>query len=239
MSDMQDIIGSDLNFDQKSKPEKYHYSHIDVSYVADNIDEYIIPECQQACRLLWDKNIFTSLCTNYDNDYTAIAFAELSVQNQTIFYELSQSDSRFTRWRGCSAISVEAVGPDVAPILNGLTEPFRMQDVMSSGFYTIQEFLVERGCYNIIDNPAYVRYDTPKDPEDLQSMIKHMEDYNDNTPYVYVFDETKVSKPIEEYLKEVGLIDFYIPFEGKIYKNEFYFNAHKKYLSYIGMTSLL
>jgi hypothetical protein len=78
-----------------------------------------------------------------------------------------------------------------------------------------------------------------EDPQDLQAMMKHPGDVNDNTPHIYVYDETKVKRSLGSYLKEAGLTDFYIPKEGKIFKNEFYFKAHKKYLSFIGQTSLL
>jgi hypothetical protein len=239
MSDLENSYDSNLDFDQSVTPKRYQYTHMDVSYVAENINEYIIPECRQACKLLWDKNIFTYLCTNYDNDYTAIAISEFSAENQKIYYELSQTDSRLINWRGLPAIRLEATGKEVIPVLNGLTDLFRMQDVLYDGYYTIESFLIERGCYNIVDNPRYMKDNQSENSKDLQAMMKHLDDYNDNTPHIYVYDETKVKRSLASYLKEAGLTDFYVPHEGKIFKNEFYFKAHKNYLSFIGLTSLL
>lgn len=241
MPNLNSSHSSDIDFDSNIQPKKYQYTHMDVSYVAENINEYIIPECRQACKLLWNKNIFTYLCTNYDNDYTAIAISEFSAENQKIFYELSQTDSRFIKWRGLPSISLEATGKEVMPVLNGLTDLFRMQDVLSSGFYTVESFLIERGCYNIVENPRYLDDNpslNPKD-KDITTMMKHVGDSGGNTPYIYIYDESKVTRSLGSYLKEAGLTDFYIPHEGKIFKNEFYFKSHKRYLSFIGMTSLL
>ena len=46
----------------------YQYGCVGMEEVFNNINEYIIPENQNVCRLLWAKNIFTKMCNNYDND---------------------------------------------------------------------------------------------------------------------------------------------------------------------------
>lgn len=42
----------------------FEYTHIPWHLVAQDIDEYIIPECQEACKYLWAKNIGTFMCSN-------------------------------------------------------------------------------------------------------------------------------------------------------------------------------
>ena len=41
---------------------KYQYSEVDMAYVYRNPEEFIIPENLAACKLLWNKNIFTKMC---------------------------------------------------------------------------------------------------------------------------------------------------------------------------------
>lgn len=57
---------------------KYGYGKVDMLEVMNNIDEYIIPENREACKLLWSKNIFTIMCNNYDNDESWITLSKLS-----------------------------------------------------------------------------------------------------------------------------------------------------------------
>ena len=73
----------------------YQYSAVGMSDVASNIDEYIIPENQKACQLLWSKNIFTIMCNNYDNDEFWITLGELDEDNQKIFEEMTKNNSHF------------------------------------------------------------------------------------------------------------------------------------------------
>ena len=53
----------------------YHYSVVDIEYVVENIDEYIIPENQAACKLLWSKNIFTIMSNNYENEHYGVGIS--------------------------------------------------------------------------------------------------------------------------------------------------------------------
>lgn len=79
----------------------YQYSVVDMKVVYDDIDEYIIPENQRACKLLWSKNIFTKMCNNYDNVDSWITISLFSEENKKLFDELALKDKRFGRtWGG-------------------------------------------------------------------------------------------------------------------------------------------
>ena len=65
----------------------YQYQSVRTDKVAENIEEYVIPECQAACKAFWDKNITTFMCSNYDEiddtKYVLIG-SKLSEENQEI-----------------------------------------------------------------------------------------------------------------------------------------------------------
>ena len=47
---------------------KYNYTYVPLEYVIKEPYEYIIPECIDACKAFWDKNIETFMVSNYDAD---------------------------------------------------------------------------------------------------------------------------------------------------------------------------
>ena len=73
---------------------KYEYTYVPTYMVAENMEEYIIPECQEACRSFWNKNIMTFMCSNYNelSDQKYVMINELSDQNKEKFEELIQKD---------------------------------------------------------------------------------------------------------------------------------------------------
>lgn len=104
--------------EDKSK-NNFSYSYVPVHIVAQNIDEYIIPECQAACKGLWAKNLFTFMCSNRDEgDDKYILLGQLSTENEEIFKELMEQDpehyfySEYRETYGVSACGnpVEAEG---------------------------------------------------------------------------------------------------------------------------------
>ena len=46
---------------------------------------------------------------------------------------------------------------------------------------------------------------------------------------VRVFDPSKMTKSLEEYIADSMFADYYDPDNGMIYYNEMYYNAHLKY----------
>ena len=74
---------------------KYQYSHVSMSMVSKNIEEYIIPELQEACKQLWAKNIFTFMVSNRNDAGEAyIMVSTLSDENQKIFEDLMKGGTK-------------------------------------------------------------------------------------------------------------------------------------------------
>ena len=42
----------------------FNYVGLSIDKIINNPDEYIVPECQEACKKFWDMNIFTASCSN-------------------------------------------------------------------------------------------------------------------------------------------------------------------------------
>ena len=71
----------------------YQYEHVPVSEVSKEIDRFIIPELQSACRSLWQRNIFTFMCSNREDGKSKyIILSNLSQENEDIFKSLMESD---------------------------------------------------------------------------------------------------------------------------------------------------
>ena len=85
-------IEENQTFDSRPKSTRYQYSYIELEDVISNPDEYIIPECQPACRAAWNKNIETFMVSNYDDENLYVLFANLSFENQEIFKKLIKLD---------------------------------------------------------------------------------------------------------------------------------------------------
>lgn len=216
----------------------YQYSVVDMKAVYDDIDEYIIPENQRACKLLWSKNIFTKMCNNYDNVDSWITISLFSEENKNLFDELALKDKRFGRtWGGIGfRIPVKpSKENDTYESFKELIDLFPMQDVQKDGYMTVEEFLeYYEGCYKMIANPEYKPLIKPR-----------LQDYDDPILYsqafsayvesvskpreIRVFDETKVVKSIDEYLAESKFANFYDAEEGKIFYNKMYYDAHMRY----------
>ena len=81
------------SFKQKERPEstpQYEYQEVDVEEVIKNPEEYIIPECLEACKTLWSKNIETAMCANYHDStdlFIGLVDDGLSDENKKIFIE--------------------------------------------------------------------------------------------------------------------------------------------------------
>ena len=65
--------------------------------------------------------------------------------------------------------------------------------------------------------------------ERVEGIKEHTKEWNAE----FVFAPEKVEKTFNEYLKEYLYEDLFVPEEGRIYKDKFYLDAHKKYLNSI------
>lgn len=216
----------------------YQYSVVDMKTVYDDIDEYIIPENQEACKLLWSKNIFTRMCNNYDNENSWITLSVLSEENKKLFDELALNDDRFGRtWGGIGfTIPVKpGKGVNTFAYFKELIDLFPMQDVQKDGYMTVEEFLMLYAyCNKLVPNPDYKPLLKPKieNYDDPALYAKAFEDYADSVSVpseIMILDESKMTKSADEYIAESKFAKYYDKDEGKIFYNEMYYNAHLRY----------
>lgn len=221
-----------------SSKTAYQYSAVEMEYVASNIDEYIIPENQKACQLLWSKNIFTVMCNNYDNDEFWITLGELDEDNQKIFEEMAKTNSHFgPTWggRGLKVYIKPVPGADAYSEFAKLINLFAMQDVQKEGYMDKEEFLTYCcDCYKMVPNPDYKVPKMPVDTDypDKATYLKAFDDYINHIsmPHrIREFDESKMTKSFAEYLQESPYANFYDEDNERIYYNEFYYKAHLEY----------
>lgn len=203
----------------KPDESKYHYEYrtLPVHIVAENIDEYIIPECQQACKNLWDKNIFTLSCSNRNEqrhdgkEIKYIILGHLSAQNQLTFERLAESRPQNYKTiqfdsSKVHAIAINSTGEsnerdNDSQVLTSLTIPFEMQDVLD-GFETLEQAYTSRiALYN---NPQAVTKLTKA--EIIEALTK----------FLSAFDQLE-------------LLDTQ---KGVVFSDPFYKRAHQRYLEY-------
>ena len=197
---------NDLKYNVKEKPIHEIYN--------EGIEKYIEAPCVNACKKLWDKNMFTKASV-IDNNKISIVFDKLSKENENIFSKLVQEDNKHY----CYSIKNEPRiqidfnnnAKENSVYLENLVEPFKLQDV-TSGYMEKEEFLMKVcNC------------------ERVEGIKEHTKEWNAE----FVFAPEKVEKTFNEYLKEYLYEDLFVPEEGRIYKDKFYLDAHKKYLNSI------
>lgn len=216
----------------------YQYSVVNMEFVLKEPEEYIIPENLEACKLLWSKNIFTMMCNNYENDDSWITLLELSPENKKKFDQMAEIDPRFgPTWGGFGfrvPIKPEP-GADTFEAFKELIDMFPMQDVQKDGCMSEETFMAQyTDCFKMDVNPNYKNVAKPKveDFSDMSEYASAFMAYVDSTMIptrIRVFDESKMTKTIAEYVAESKFNGLYDPDCGKIYYNEFYYQAHLRY----------
>lgn len=177
-----------INSEREDYNTQYQYTSVDMESVVDNIEEYVIPECQQACRSLWSKNIETFMASDHQDQSLYVLITKLSNENQKIFDELSNNDKRyfFSDFRHCYGIRVKGVDEESANILNGLTEVFSIQDVESRRHQTADDYLENfkrKGGAVYVDEYGNIRRDINPDLKDV-SFLDALQASNSEGLYV-------------------------------------------------------
>ena len=220
-----------------------HYVATPIEDVMKKPDKYIIPENLKAIDYLWSLNILTTMTNDYDNDYSWISFGVLSEENYQVLKQISQM-SEMSDYSKPGVLDSYGIGIRI-PLKPGskdafddfmkLLKLFKVQDVQRDGYWTIDQFHSKfTGCVKIADNPhrafepRFEDFDNPRDFLLAYREFDRMYDAKESAR-IPVYDETKATKSLEEYLEDYGLLEFYIPEEGRIYKNRRLYEAHLRY----------
>ncbi len=190
---------------------KYNYTDCDMEAVINNVDEYIIPECQSACYALWQKNIETFMVSNRDDTILYVLIRELSEKNKKIFDDMSKNDKRyfFDEGRHYDGIGVNGVDNSSSEELCRLTDVFEIQDVQETRYSTAEDFLEG---YKRTDGEWIVLEDGSAGHE-VNSALENA--------------------TFEEALTATGKEGLYVPEEGKVYDSPMFLEWHKRYLQSI------
>ena len=216
----------------------YQYSIIDMQLVMNDPEEFIIPENLEACKLLWSKNIFTKMCNNYDNEFSWITISQFSPENQALFDELSLGDKRFGLTYGGIGFKIPIVpgkGNDTYEAFKELIDLFAVQDVQKDGCMTAEDFMIYyTDCYKMEYTPEYRELTAHLMSPDGDVLLYNREfekymNYMNVRRRIRVFDSSKMTKSIEEYVADSMFADCYDPDNGMIYYNQMYYQAHMRY----------
>ena len=187
---------------------KYEYTSVDMKYVLENPEEYIIPECLVACKILWEKGIDTVQCSNNEERETTywieIDERTLSEENKKYVYKMLDSknpefgeDIRFHHPVIISKRTKEGIIR-----LNELADSFAIQDTCRFvDNASILDSYKRRGGKLYIANDGSIH-----------------SDYNPD----------KVNATLEDALNELDLT-YYSGFEGKLFLDKHGFDIHVNY----------
>ena len=206
--------------------------------VEQNPRVFIMEECIPACEELWKKNVYTFMVSDYLNEgecWIEVVIDNLSDENKEILFQLSGSDIRRRDYhRGCMIFGVNKVGKEGQERLLELAQKFQMQDVpYIEAYITLPEYLIQRGCYKEVENPDYVEMKAPWTLNlPVDQLGKKIIEYDDwlassqSSKTIKVFDSTKVIKPLDEYLSEIGAIYE----DGRVYLSDYHYQKHQNYV---------
>ena len=214
---------------------RYQYMHVGMTTVMNDIDEYIIPELQAACKALWEKNIYTFMCSNREDVVPAyIILLPLSDENKNRFEALKQTNpGYFIENRGYDCINIPDVTKmseeEISNTFLTLISNFVKQDVQPNFYQSAKDYLISCGCYEEIDNPNYVKMDindfaASVSLENLGSFVDIEE------PTIKVFSQDKMEKSFEEYVYENGdenRVDFST---GNVYVEPYFLERHLEFV---------
>lgn len=197
--------GKEQGFDIPS----YQYSYVDLPYVVNNPEEYIIPGCLDACSELWDKNIETFMCSNLQDNHFYVLLMDLSEKNMEKFRDLMEVDSRYfysnhRQWYG---IKVPGTTVRDKQMLTQLASVFEMQDVLPYRYQSEEEFLAS---YKTIGGGFTV------DPDTLDIVPKENPELS-NVSFAQALEAT-------------GKENLYVPEEHRVYRDSLFLSWHQRYV---------
>ena len=206
--------------------------------VEKNPKRFIIEECIPACQILWDKNIYTFMVSDYLNEgetWIEVPLDALSEENKNVILSLSGEDIiKFSYHKGCINFGVNYVGKKAQDRLIEIANMFEMQDVQKGlAYITIPEFLMNYcNCYDEVDNPDYYPMELSFANGVSLEELKKYEEW-ENSVYsrktIRKYNPNKLDKQIEYYIQANNMI-----MDGdKIYLSGYHYDKHLKYLKYL------
>ena len=217
---MQDFIGNFVKKKEVESTPHYMYSATDVEDVIQNAEEYIIPECLEACKKLWSKNIETSMCANYSGSSNLFivlpGIDSLSDENQEIFKDNSEEGFILGEIHDNPEIVVAGRTQESVAALINLVDKLKIQDVRRRRYQTAGEFLEE---YKYGDMPAEYSYSDVDERGDM-SVVSVVRQY----------DPRRIDATLQDALEQTGKASLYVPSEGRIYESQMFLDWHNRYL---------
>lgn len=189
-------------------------------------EKWIIKECIPACKILWSKNIYTFMCSDFvdQNAWIEIALENLSNENLAILEEIKKEFYCYSYHHGCINIQVDGMGSKAMHKLVEMADRFVMQDVpKKEATISLENLLIESGCSKVIKNPKYTSFE-----EELAKSLEFGWDAVMEEEYIAVLDKDKITKSAEEYILEYGAV---MDSDGTIYASRYHYNKHLNYLN--------
>lgn len=196
---------------------QYQYFPTPVKFVRENPKEYIIPDCLAACKILWDKGIVTTQCSNYEDAncrWILIDSRCLSVENRKRLYDGINSRTYgfgIVEDNHNPVLRVECIGKQAQIDLCKLAESLSLQDIME--FKTVEEYL---DLYKRTDGEWIVLPTGDIQPQ---------------------YNSSLVNASLADALTANDDWKLYIERERRIYNNKDALNHHLDYLAKIERTS--
>lgn len=209
---------------------------IEQETLENNPEKYIMTECLDACKILWSKNIFTYMTSDYNDHsvYIEIKIEDLDESNQDVITHLKKPYFKRKGKENTVIIGIHDIGASARDKMTALAKKFSMQDVPEHRLYIpLEDALVLCGCYRLVENPNYIpEYEIEKKRksmtagEFLDYRLKY-EHSDASKRKICVFDPKKVIEKPEKYLRDnrfnVDLL------QNRIFRSCFYYHKHLDY----------
>lgn len=181
--------------------------NVPLEEIEENPAMFIEKGCLQACKALWDLNIFTVQSDGYKKTSSYIEIGTLSQENMELFKSLSKAQPQVYEITESGQIVIHGKGE----IKEDLVSCFKMQDVYE-GVFTLKDIIQ--------------KYYTGE----LDYIVKE-----NGTLELAIPEEITKEKRDEIIQKAVEDGFIYISKENKFYQSEFYFDKHLKYLEWLSI----
>ena len=204
-----------------------------------NPKKFIMTECLDACSILWSKNVYTFMVSDWNNDeaWIEVFMDGLSEENKNYILSLSDKGIHLFEYHpGTVCIGVGCFGEQARQLLIEIANGFQMQDVYQGyGYLDVETALSRVGCTKTEKNPDYIFMELPGDDASTDEYLAYYEwvgNGGENQEFIQVFDQSKVKEPLDMNFEGTDFI--YVPEEDRVYLSKYHYDKHLKYLQYCG-----